>query len=146
MPPTRALNLTGKGSDKSGSSVAEMELAASVVSTGETASQLTGKATVNISGKVAAMGARLMNSVSEQLIKDFFANLLKNIEATPAPVVAPAAQPSQLGSAPEPDLHVAPPPPAPEPAPARSINGFAFIWAVIKSFVASLFSGKKAVS
>ncbi len=63
---TRTLGLTGKGSDKSGTSVAEMELTASVAPAGDNASTLAGKATVNVSGKVAAMGARLMNSVSEQ--------------------------------------------------------------------------------
>ncbi len=118
-----------------------MELTASVVSTGETTSRLTGKSTVNVSGKVAAMGARLMGSVSEQLIKDFFANLLKNIDAQPAPAAAAVAQPSQAAPAAQPSLHVVPPPAA--PAPAQSINGFAFIWAVIKSFIGGLFSGKK---
>jgi hypothetical protein len=118
-PATRTMTLAGKGSDKSGTSVAEMEMTAAVIEAGAQASRVEGKASVTVNGKAAALGARMMDSVSEQLIKEFYANLLTAIEAE-----APAA-----------DAQVAPTAePAPAVAPPRSLNGLAFIWAVLKSF------------
>ncbi|MEP9379177.1 SRPBCC family protein [Aquabacter sp. CN5-332] len=127
---TRTLRLAGKGSDKGGTSVAEMELTATVAPTGPDTSRLTGQSTVNINGKAAAMSARLMGSVSERLIKDFFANLLMRIEAEPALEGATAATPQTV-------------PPSP---PAGSLDGFAFIWSVVKSFLAGLWPGRRISS
>lgn len=149
-PATRTIGLAGKGADKSGSSVAEMQLTAGVVATGAETSRLTGKSSVDVSGKVAAMGQRLMTSVSEQLIKEFFANLLTNVQAEPAtatpvsPASPLAASVSSVQASPK-----AKPSLAAEPvtaAPAKSLDGFAFIWAVLKSFFAGLFRGRSASS
>jgi hypothetical protein len=72
---------------------------------------------VNVTGKVAAFGSRLMSTVTDQLLKIFFANVLAKAQA----------------------LETAAPPPVPE-----KLNGLALIWAVIKEFVCSLFGRMKA--
>lgn len=131
---TRTLKLAGKGADKGGASVAEMALTASVTPTGAAASRLSGQSAVTVNGKAAAMGARLMGSVSEQLIKDFFATLVTRLEAEGA-----AVQPEQGTPA-------ADPAPVPAGEPARSLDGFAFIWAVLKSFLAGLWPGRRVSS
>lgn len=132
----RTLNLAGRGADKGGSSVAEMELTASVAETGPAASRVTGRAGVSVNGKAAAMGARLMSSAADQIIKEFYANLLTNVqsEAAPATTAVPANDATAPGPASAPVI---------APPPANSINGFAFLWAVIKSFFAGLFPSRR---
>jgi len=129
-PASRSMTLAGKGSDKSGTSAAEMEMTAAVTEAGAQASRVQGRAIVTVNGKAAALGGRMMDSVAEQLIKEFYANLLTAIAAE-APVAAPAAL------AAEPPTQARPI----EAAPARSLNGFAFIWAVLKSFFTRRSSG-----
>jgi carbon monoxide dehydrogenase subunit G len=132
-PAKRELHIVGKGADKGGSSVAEAELTAAVVDRGPNASHVGGKATLTVNGKAAAFGARLMNSVAEQLIKEFYANLLKNLQAEPVIDVArPAAADRRSPSAATATI-----------VPAQGLNGFAFIWSVLKSFIADLFGGKR---
>jgi len=125
------LTLAGRGADKGGTSVAEMQMTAAVIETGPAASRVEGKAAVTVNGKAAALGGRMMDTVAEQLIKEFYANLLAALpaeEAAPEPAAAEAVAAA-----------VAPEPVAAKP---RSLNGFAFIWAVLKAF----FSRKSARS
>jgi molybdenum cofactor cytidylyltransferase len=91
-------------------------------------SNVAGKASVGVNGKAAALGARLMNTAADQIIKEFYANLLKNVQTEPAPQIE-AAMPVTNTAAP----------------PSRSLNGFAFFWTVLKSFFAGLLSGKKGL-
>jgi len=133
-PVRRELRIVGKGSDKGGSSVAEVELTAAVTDMGASASRVGGKASLTVNGKAAVFGARLMNSVAEQLIKEFYANLLKNLQAAPAGGAGQSAAADSLTP------KAAPSSAAP---PATGLNGFAFIWAVLKSFVADLLAGRR---
>lgn len=137
-PATKTISLAGKGSDKGGSSVAEMELTAAVTETGPNTSRVAGKASVTVNGKAAAMGQRLLTSASDQIIKEFYSNLQTKVQAEPAPVAAAsvvaadAVAPGAASST-----------PAPAPTASSSLNGFAFLWAVVKSFFAGLFTGKQ---
>lgn len=145
------LHLRGKGADTTGTSGASLDLTAKVVSTGEASCELSGRSEVSVTGKVAAFGARLMNAVTEQLLKIFFANLQARAEklaaesAAAAPVAAEPIVaetiPSPAAAAPpvEP-IRVAPATPAPAPA---EFNGLAFIWQVILGFFRSLFGPAK---
>ena len=134
-PVRRELHIVGKGSDKGGSSVAEVELTAAVTDMGASASRVGGKASLTVNGKAAVFGARLMNSVAEQLIKEFYANLLKNLQA------GAGRRCRAIGGGRKPDAQR--PAPSPAAAAAAGLNGFAFIWAVLKSFIADLLAGRR---
>lgn len=113
----RTIHVLGKGADVTGGSGASLDLTAQVRETGAQACELAGRSEVNVTGKVAAFGSRLMSTVTDQLLKIFFANVLAKAQA----------------------LQSAAPPPVPE-----KLNGLALIWAVIKEFVCSLFGRMKA--
>ncbi len=124
---TRRIRLAGRGADGA-SSAATMELTGSVREAGPDACQLTGRAEIGVNGKVASFGARLITSVSDQLLDQFFANLRRKSETMQSPRAA------EGGAA-------APPPP---PAVPRKLNALALLWAVFREFLAGLWSGKRA--
>ncbi len=99
-----------------------------------------------MTGKVAAFGARLMNSVSEVLLQKFFVNLGARAEVLRAaqPVAAPAGSTATVGSAATIAPAVAAPKSAPAPVAETKLNAFALIWAVIKDFFGNLFGRTKA--
>jgi carbon monoxide dehydrogenase subunit G len=134
-----ALDMTGKGADKSGSS-ASMNLAAHV-ETGAThdSAVLVGVATIQVSGKLAQFGSRLIVPVSDAMLAQFADNFRAAAAAAPGGAAAPAAAeagPAETGSA-----AVASAPPAPQPV--KELNALALLWAVVKGWFAGLF-GKRA--
>jgi uncharacterized protein len=123
-PVERRLHIIGTGSDTGGASGASLDLHAWVQTLPGGGSSLSGKSDVSVTGKVAAFGARLMNSVSEVLLAKFFANLgvhAATIQAAQPAPVASAAPPADI-----------------------KLNALALIWAVIKDFVGGLFRRTKA--
>jgi uncharacterized protein len=128
-PASRTLRLAGKGTDTTGSSGASMDLTARVEAVDATSSRLLGSSDVTVSGKAAAFGARMMSSVADQVLKQFGDNFAVQVQALQAQ--APAA-PGQAAAA------VMPP-----PAPSQ-LNGLALAWAVIKEWLRSLFTAKRA--
>jgi uncharacterized protein len=121
---TRTVRLIGKGSDTTGSSGASLDLTARVEAAEGGASNLVGKSEASLSGKAAAFGGRMMNSVAEQVLKQFAANFAAEVEALKA---------AQTVTAP-----VVSPPPAP-----RELNGLALFWAILKDWFRGLFSQKQ---
>jgi carbon monoxide dehydrogenase subunit G len=117
---TRTLRLIGKGSDTTGTSGASLDLTARVEAAEGGASNLVGKSEASVSGKAAAFGGRMMNSVADQVLKQFAANFAAQVEALKA---------AQAGAAP------AAPPPA-----QRELNGLALFWAILKDWIRGLFS------
>jgi carbon monoxide dehydrogenase subunit G len=146
-PAAHSLRLVGKGTDTTGTSAASMDLAARIEGTGDASSNLLGKSEVSVSGKAAAFGGRMMNSVADQVLKQFAENFSKQVAALAAergaatledaPAAAPAASTPGATPAPASAASAAPPPP-----PAPELNGFALIWAVVKDWVRGLFSRK----
>jgi carbon monoxide dehydrogenase subunit G len=136
-PVARTLHIIGTGSDTGGSSGASLDLHAKVEATDGGGSRLSGVSEVSVTGKVAAFGARLMNSVSEVLLQKFFANLGARADALQAAQPAEPAAAALLEA-----LTVAPS--APAPAAETKLNAFALVWAVIKDFVANLFGRPKS--
>jgi len=121
----RTIHVIGKGSDGGSGSGASLDLHAAVRETGTGTCELTGNSVVNVTGKIASFGSRLMNAATDQLLKIFFANVLVKAQElptaeTPAPVTAPA------------------------PVPEQKFNALAFAFAVIKDFFAGLFGRRKA--
>jgi carbon monoxide dehydrogenase subunit G len=136
-PVARTLHIIGTGSDTGGSSGASLDLHAKVEATDGGGSRLSGVSEVSVTGKVAAFGARLMNSVSEVLLQKFFANLGARADALQAAQPAEPAAAALLE-----ELTVAPS--APAPLSETKLNAFALVWAVIKDFIANLFGRTKS--
>ncbi len=78
-----------------------------------------------MSGKAASFGARLMGPVADQVLGQFATNFAARLQAQAAPA-APA--PTQTAAAPPPE--------------GKPLNALALAWAVIKSWLRSLFAGK----
>ncbi len=88
----RTLRLMGKGTDSTGSSGASMDLTARVEAIDAAACNLVGTSEVAMSGKAAAFGGRMMDSVADQVLKQFAANFAGRVKAVRAagPVGGPA--------------------------------------------------------
>ena len=118
---TRTLRLIGKGSDTTGTSGAAIDLTARVEAAEGGLSNLVGKSEASVSGKAAAFGGRMMNSVADQVLQQFAANFAAQVELLKT---------QQAGTAP-----VAAPPPA-----QHELNGLALLWTILKNWVRGLFS------
>jgi len=140
-PVERRMHIIGTGSDTGGASGASLDLHAWIEALPDGGSSLSGKSEVSVTGKVAAFGARLMNSVSEVLLQKFFANLGVHAAAIQAQQPAAVTAASAVAA-----TAVAAPAQAPVAAPAAEIklNALALVWAVIKDFVGGLFRRTKA--
>src|SRR5476649_206911 len=121
---TRTLRLIGKGSDTTGTSGASLDLTARVEAAEGGLSNLVGKSEASVSGKAAAFGGRMMNSVADQVLQQFAANFATRVELLKAP---------QTGAAP-----VVSPPPA-----QHELNGLALFWAILKDWIGGFFSNKR---
>jgi carbon monoxide dehydrogenase subunit G len=138
-PAARTLRLIGRGTDSTGSSGASMNLSARVEEAAGGLSTLVGASEVSMSGKAAAFGGRMMNTVADQILKQFADNFAAQVGAIQARRAAAAA----TGDNPAVAAAAAP---APVPAAASAsaeLNGLALAWAVFTDWLRSLF-GKKA--
>ena len=134
-PETRRMRIVGKGSDAGNTSGASLDLLAWIEPRGSHASLLSGRSELSVNGKVAAFGARLMDSVSAVLIKQFFDNMLAQATAM-QPAVAVVDRQSE-------PLAYSPPPVSVTPKAPAGINIFSFLWAVIREFSGGLFGRRK---
>jgi uncharacterized protein len=143
-PAAHSLRLLGKGTDSTGTSGASMDLAARIEAVAGGTSNLMGKSEVAMSGKAAAFGGRMMNSVADQILKQFADNFATQVAAlaaqrTATTTSAPAADATAAiaDSAP-----VAAPPPAPPVV--HELNGLALAWAVFKDWLRGLLRNRPA--
>lgn len=130
---TRRLALRAKGADKGGSS-ATLELHAIVEPSADAPghSTLHGDARLEVTGKFAQFGARMMGQVSELLLGQFVDNFRAAAQQLPQATAArDAAAPPREAAARATDA-------APRQA-ARELNGLAIAWALLKSWIAGLF-------
>ena len=149
-PAAMTLRLVGKGTDSTGGSAASMNLTARVVAAEAGRSTLVGSSEVSMSGKAAAFGGRMMNTVADQVLKQFADNFAARAGAIAAPpVVAPAVvaaapgAPVAVSVASTPPL-VSAPPSASAPPPAAELDGLALAWAVLRDWLRGLFGKKPA--
>lgn len=134
----RTLHLVGKGSDSTGTSGASMDLVATVQASGATC-ELVGKSEVAMSGKAASFGGRMMNTVADQILKQFVANFAALVQSVDAQQAAPSADdPAAAGTTAQASAA------APAPARAAELNGLALAWAVLRDWLRGLFSHKAA--
>lgn len=136
----RTLHLVGKGSDTTGTSGASMDLVATVQASGATC-ELIGKSEVAMSGKAAAFGGRMMNTVADQILKQFVANFAALVQSVSVPQAAPSSgDPARVeAAAPAQGAAIAAAPPRP-----AELNGLALAWAVLRDWLHGLFSRKTA--
>lgn len=132
---TRTLQLFAKGTDTTGGSGASMDLTARVEAGDAASCQLMGTSEVSVSGKAATFGARVMGPVSDQVMNKFAANFAAKVQ-TMQPQAAAAAE-TEAGAA-------APAAAAPPAAEAKPLNALALLWAVIRDWLRSLFTAKRA--
>lgn len=144
-PAAHSLRLVGKGTDTTGTSGASMDLAARIEAVADGSSNLLGKSEVTMSGKAAAFGGRMMNSVADQVLKQFAANFAAQVatlsaqrsaaavEAPPAAAVETAAVTTVTSGA-----------AATAAAVAHELDGLALLWAVFKDWLRGLFHRKSA--
>ncbi len=130
---TRTLQLFAKGTDTTGGSGASMDLTARVEAGDAASCQLMGTSEVSVSGKAATFGARVMGPVSDQVMNKFAANFAAKVQT----MQPQAAAETEAGAA-------APAAAAPPAAEAKPLNALALLWAVIKDWLRSLFTAKRA--
>ena len=153
----RTLHLVAKGTDTSGSSAASLDLTARVQDAEGGRSELVGHSEASVSGKAATFGGRMMDAVSEQILKQFAANFAVRVEAQSAPTpvssttmtqgAATGASPGSAsttpidgGAAVRKDKTT----PAATTAEPEPLNGLALAWAVFKSWLRGLFAKRTA--
>jgi carbon monoxide dehydrogenase subunit G len=156
---TRTLHLVAKGTDTTGSSFASMDLTARVEARDDGTSALAGSSEAAVGGKAAAFGGRMMDAVSDQILKQFAANFAARVAALAQP--APAAAETQPVAAAGGAATMSEAPPAPgaatvaaaapataasasvaPAAPSAELNGFALLWAIFRDWLRGLFSKK----
>jgi carbon monoxide dehydrogenase subunit G len=126
-PANMTLRMVGKGTDRSGSSGASMDLTARIETADDDKSNLIGNSEVSMTGKAATFGGRMIVPVADQILKQFAGNFAKRVEEIggEAPAQSRTGQQAEV--------------PAP---PETSLNALALLWGVIKDAVRRLF-GKK---
>jgi uncharacterized protein len=141
----RTLRLVGKGTDSTGSSGASMDLTARIEPVDGAASSLVGTSEVSMSGKAAAFGGRMMESVADQVLKQFAANFAARVQAVQAlQAQAPPPAPPGPGDEPVPVRTAAAASPAPPPVPSPQLNAFALLWGGLRDWLRSLFGARRA--
>jgi carbon monoxide dehydrogenase subunit G len=128
-PATQTLRFLGKGTDSTGNSGVSMNLLAHIEAVDGGLSQLVGSSEVSVSGKAAAFGGRMMDSVADKILLQFSENFAAEVAALQQPGSG-AADTADGTSAPAPR--------------ATELNALALGWAVFKDWLRSLFSKKKA--
>ncbi len=131
---TQTLRLIGKGTDSTGNSGVSMNLLARIDAADGGMSELVGSSEVSMSGKAAAFGGRMMNSVADKILLQFADNFAAEVAALHGQGAAPAGA---VDGAPG----------AAETAPASAaaeLNALALGWAVFRDWLRGLFSKKKA--
>ena len=130
----RTLRLLGKGTDSSGSSGASMMLNARIEPAEGGQCALAGASEVSLSGKAAAFGGRMMNTVADQILKQFADNFSARVSALQAQNAAPGGSRAPAGGS-----------TAPVPPPvAAELDGLALVWTLFKDWLRGLFAKKSA--
>lgn len=124
---TQSLRLLGKGTDSTGNSGVSMNLLARIDAVDGGLCELVGSSEVSMSGKAAAFGGRMMNSVADKILLQFADNFAAEVAALQEPGAARTGDGTQKAA-----------------ARARELNALALAWAVFKDWLRSLFSKKKA--
>ncbi len=125
---TQTLRLLGKGTDSTGNSGVSMSLLARIEAVDGGLSQLVGSSEVSVSGKAAAFGGRMMDSVADKILLQFADNFASEVAA----LQDPGSGKADAGDGTQ------------KAARATELNALALAWAVFKDWLRGLFAKKKA--
>jgi len=131
-PAARTLRLLGKGTDSTGSSGASMDLTARIESAEGNFCNLVGASEVSMNGKAATFGGRMMNTVADQILKQFAGNFAGQVSALQSQRASPVGM---GGGAPAAPASV-------PPRAAGELNGLALLWSILKDWLRGLLSRK----
>ena len=131
-PTTQSLRLIGKGTDSTGNSGVTMNLLARIDAIDGGLCELVGSSEVSMSGRLAAFGGRLMNSVADKILLQFADNFAAEVAAL---------QEQHSGSAVAGDDEPTMVAPASR---AKELNALALGWAVFMDWLRGLFAKKRA--
>ena len=140
-PASRTLRLVGHGTDTGGSSGASMDLTARIEDGDANSCRLVGTSEVSMSGKAAAFGGRMINTVADQVLQQFAANFSQRVQALAAP--QQASPPPQDGSTEQPESSERSASPQAQP-PQAQLNGLALVWAAVREWLRNLFAARRA--
>ena len=118
--------MLGKGTDRSGSSGASMDLTARIEAAADGKANLIGNSEVAMTGKAATFGGRMIVPVADQILKQFAAIFADRVQAVAAEA---QAHPGQT------------PPETAAPGETR-LNALALLWAVIRDALRRLIGNK----
>ncbi len=128
---TQTLRLLGKGTDSTGNSGVSMNLLARIDAVDGGLSELVGSSEVSMSGKLAAFGGRLMNSVADKILLQFAENFAAEVAALQEQRSGTAAAGDGTPNAAAPSSR------------AGELNALALAWAVLKDWLRGLFVKKR---
>src|SRR6478752_9812845 len=130
----RTASMRVRAREQRGQGTAEATLGLAVVTDGNGGSRATVTTDLMVTGRVAQMGAGIMQDVASSMVDDFAACL--SARMTPAPAAAPAepAAPSAASAA------APPPPPTPQaPQVASEVKALPLLWKALKARLARFF-------
>jgi carbon monoxide dehydrogenase subunit G len=132
------LHLIGKGSDTSGTSGAAMDLVARIEASEEPGKcNLIGTSEVTVSGKAAAFGGRMMDTVADKILQQFAANFAEQL------LVLAAASEPDAENVPGHEIN-APDKAAEKPKKSAELDVFALGWVIVCDWFKGLFAPKKS--
>jgi uncharacterized protein len=121
------MTLVGEGRETGGSGSAKMTMRGSVVPNAGGGSDVNVNATIDIAGKVMQFGRGLVESVSQQLFKQFVEQARAHLEAANATPSEKGSMSGELASA---------PPPNPPP---RELRLMPLLWRAVRDWFGRLF-------
>lgn len=106
-PSSHTIVIAGSGTDGISASRASMELRAVVEDRGDAGSAVIGQTTVTVTGKLATLGGRMIDSVADRLLDQFAASFTDKVSAHAAIPPASAAEAPETAPEPPKELNVA---------------------------------------
>ncbi len=130
-PASRTLQLRGTGTDSTGGSGAALDLTARIDAGDAGSSTLLGRGEASLSGRAATFGARVAEPVAQQVLAQFADNFIAALKARTAS--GGAISGGGTGN-----------PPSPAASPPPQLNALVLLWAVVRSWLRSLFGARGA--
>ncbi len=124
------IQLIASGQDSKGTSSAGMDLTASIRTAESSVCELVGDADVTVNGKLANFGGRMMNTVADQILAQFFDHFNDRVKEIASNANSATGADSDNVSAEQ----------TPTKQKPNELNGLSFIWNIFIDLFKKLFS------